>query len=89
MDGNAIFGLPQRNTQRVPLANHPAPHVLRMLSPERMYRKSENISLGRFHDFFNRPGKLKCKTALNVCFSKLVVGVDLHQKYEKRFFKIF
>ena len=37
MQGNAIFGMPVLNTQRVPLANHPAPHVLRMLSPERMY----------------------------------------------------
>jgi dual oxidase len=40
MDGNAIFGMPQLNKQRVPLANHPAPHVLRMLNPERMYCKS-------------------------------------------------
>ncbi len=39
MDGNPIFGMPVKNTQRVPLANHPAPHVLRMLSPERMYCK--------------------------------------------------
>jgi dual oxidase len=34
------LGMPPRNTDRIPLQNHPAPHVLRMLPPERMYRKS-------------------------------------------------
>eukprot|EP00093_Oithona_nana_P006459 06459.XXX_386344_372891_1 [CDS] Oithona nana genome sequencing. len=37
MEGDSIFGMPSRNVDRVPLANHPAPHVLRMLDPERMY----------------------------------------------------
>lgn len=37
MDGNAIFGMPALNKERVPLANHPAPHVLRMLNPETMF----------------------------------------------------
>lgn len=40
MEGDAIFGMPPKNTQRVPLANHPSPNVLRMLSPERMYCES-------------------------------------------------
>ena len=44
MDGDSIFGMPKRNTDRVPLANHPAPHVLRMLDPERMYCKYHLIS---------------------------------------------
>ena len=39
MEGDPILGLPPKNTKRVPLANHPAPHFLRMLNPERMYRK--------------------------------------------------
>ena len=39
MEGDSIFGMPSRNVERVPLANHPAPHVLRMLDPERMYCK--------------------------------------------------
>ena len=33
------IGMPPRNTDRIPLQNHPAPHVLKMLPPERMYRK--------------------------------------------------
>ena len=43
MEGDPIFGMPRRNTDRVPLANHPAPHVLRMLDPERMYCKLTNF----------------------------------------------
>ena len=39
MEGDPILGLPPKNIQRVPLANHPAPHFLRMLNPERMYCK--------------------------------------------------
>lgn len=30
---------PVRNTMRAPLFNHAVPHVMRMLSPERLYRK--------------------------------------------------
>ena len=41
-DGHAVFGMPVKNTARVPLANHPAPHILRLLSPERMYCKYIN-----------------------------------------------
>jgi dual oxidase len=37
MEGDPIYGLPPRNTERIPLQNHPAPHVLRMLPPERMF----------------------------------------------------
>ena len=39
MEGDSVLGMPPKNKQRVPLANHPAPHVLRMLDPERMYGK--------------------------------------------------
>ena len=39
MEGDTIFGLPPKNADRIPLQNHPAPHVLRMLPPERMFRK--------------------------------------------------
>ena len=39
MDGDPIFGMPVRNMDRIPLQNHPAPHVLRMLPPERMFRE--------------------------------------------------
>ena len=42
-DGDAIFGMPVKNTARVPLANHPAPHILRSLSPERMYCKYKKL----------------------------------------------
>ena len=45
MEGDSIFGMPSRNVERVPLANHPAPHVLRMLDPERMYCKYWNTNL--------------------------------------------
>lgn len=31
--------MPIRNTMRVPLFNNPVPHVMRMLSPERLFRK--------------------------------------------------
>lgn len=30
---------PVRNTMRAPLFNHAVPHVMRMLSPERLFRK--------------------------------------------------
>lgn len=33
--------MPVKNTMRVPLFNNPVPHVMRMLSPERLYRKYE------------------------------------------------
>jgi len=36
--------LPPKNTERVPLSNAPSPHVLRMLSPERMFCKLVNLS---------------------------------------------
>ena len=45
MDGDPIFGLPPRNKARAPLENNPAPHVLRMLDPERMFRKSKDFLL--------------------------------------------
>lgn len=38
-----LRGLPVRNEDRIPLQNNPAPHVLRMLSPERMFRKWTTI----------------------------------------------
>ena len=44
MEGDTIFGLPPKNADRIPLQNHPAPHVLRMLPPERMFRKSTLIN---------------------------------------------
>lgn len=31
--------MPVRNTMRVPLFNNPVPHVMRMMSPERLFRK--------------------------------------------------
>lgn len=31
--------LPIKNTMRVPLFNNPVPHVLRTLSPERLFRE--------------------------------------------------
>lgn len=31
--------MPVRNTMRVPLFNNPVPHVMKMLSPERLFRK--------------------------------------------------
>lgn len=31
--------LPVRNSMRVPLFNNPVPHVMKMLSPERLFRK--------------------------------------------------
>lgn len=63
MDGDPIYGMPPRNTMRVPMVNNPAPHVLRMLSPERMFllgdpRTNQNpalLALGivfyRWHNF--------------------------------------
>lgn len=39
MDGDVVFGLPPKNKARVPLENNPAPHVLRMLDPERLFCK--------------------------------------------------
>lgn len=32
--------MPVKNTMRVPLFNNPVPHVMRALSPERLYRES-------------------------------------------------
>ena len=31
--------MPVRNTMRVPLFNNPVPHVMKMMSPERLFRK--------------------------------------------------
>ena len=39
MDTDPVVGMPVRNEARIPLQNHPAPHVLRMLPPERMFRE--------------------------------------------------
>ncbi len=39
MRGDPILGMPPLNTQRIPLFNQPAPNVLKMQSPERLYRK--------------------------------------------------
>ena len=39
MECHPRMGLPPRNTARIPLQNNPAPHVLRMLNPERMFGK--------------------------------------------------
>lgn len=44
--------LPPRNTERVPLSNAPSPHVLRMLSPERMFCKWEIQKYCRFCTHF-------------------------------------
>ena len=38
-DEDPTRGMPVRNRARIPLQNHPAPHVLRMLPPERMFRE--------------------------------------------------
>ena len=40
MVGDPIMGMPPFNTQRIPMFNMPPPNVLKMQSPERMYRKS-------------------------------------------------
>lgn len=37
MTGDPLLGLPPKNVDRIPLQNNPAPHVLRMLPPERMF----------------------------------------------------
>ena len=53
MVGDDVFGLPPKNTARAPLENNPAPHVLRMLDPERMFRKSKSILLTKIrHSWF-------------------------------------
>lgn len=39
MRGDPILGMPPLNTQRIPLFNQPAPNILKMQSPERLYRK--------------------------------------------------
>lgn len=49
---------PVRNTMRAPLFNHAVPHVMRLLSPERLYRKrilrayinSINIKCSKFYN---------------------------------------
>jgi dual oxidase len=41
MVGDPVLGMPTLNTQRIPMFNMPAPNVLKMQSPERMYRKSK------------------------------------------------
>jgi hypothetical protein len=42
--------LPPRNTMRVPLFNHPLPHVMRMLSPERLFCEYEaNLFIHNFY----------------------------------------
>lgn len=35
--------MPVKNTMRVPLFNNPVPHVMRMLNPERLYRKCQKL----------------------------------------------
>lgn len=35
--------MPVKNTMRVPLFNNPVPHVMTMLSPERLYRKYNKL----------------------------------------------
>ena len=47
MRGDPVTGMPMFNTQRIPMFNMPAPNVLKMQSPERMYRKLNEI-LSRF-----------------------------------------
>jgi dual oxidase len=37
--------MPVKNTMRVPLFNNPVPHVMRALSPERLYREFDNLLL--------------------------------------------
>lgn len=39
--------MPVKNTMRVPLFNNPVPHVMRALSPERLYRESDRLTLLR------------------------------------------
>lgn len=41
--------MPIRNTMRVPLFNNPVPHVMRMLSPERLFRKTHSDTLQMYH----------------------------------------
>ena len=53
------MGMPPRNTARVPLENNPAPHILRMLDPERMFvlgdpRVNQNPALLAFGMIFYR-----------------------------------
>lgn len=36
---DATGTMPVRNSMRVPLFNNPVPHVMKMLSPERLFRK--------------------------------------------------
>ena len=43
--GDTIMGMPPFNTQRIPMFNMPSPNVLKMQSPERMYRKSLSYTL--------------------------------------------
>jgi dual oxidase len=43
MVGDIIMGMPPFNTQRIPIFNMPSPNVLKMQSPERMYRKSFSL----------------------------------------------
>jgi len=48
MRGDPILGMPPLNTQRIPLFNQPAPNILKMQSPERLYRKSLTFCHGWF-----------------------------------------
>ena len=38
-NGTGFVGMPPYNLERVPLFNIPTPHLLRPLSPERMFRE--------------------------------------------------
>ena len=36
-------GMPPYNSKRVPLFNHPSPHVMKNLNPERMFGNTQRI----------------------------------------------
>lgn len=43
--------MPVKNTMRVPLFNNPVPHVMKMMSPERLFRKFIIIGFIEFYDY--------------------------------------
>ena len=45
--GDPVMGMPPFNKQRIPMFNMPAPNVLKMQSPERMYRKWTHSKSGQ------------------------------------------
>jgi hypothetical protein len=65
--GDPILGMPPRNMDRIPLQNHPAPHVLRMLPPERMFREYTVFNKS-FDTFFN--GFISVVCALSILNTK-------------------